>query len=181
MSKHSAGQYATLALLTGMSLVVFLIENQLPSLFLPGAKLGLANLFSLLALVLFSPAEALLVVAARTLLGALFAASPSVLLYSFTGGMAGILVSAWLLYGMPAPFSLPAVSVTAAVVHNLVQNIVFVLVTHTVQMLFYLPYLALAGVISGACVGLIAYLLVQKIPLSLYERVCKSNRTRRFS
>lgn len=166
-------RYALLAVLTGCSLVVFLIENRLPPLFFPGAKIGLANFFTLCALVLFSPREGILLVLARTILGAMFATTPTVLLYSLTGGLVSVAVSALLLYSPKAHFSLPAVSATAAVLHNLTQCCVFALITATPLVLWYFPYLALIGCLSGCCIGILAHVTLLKLPLSVYRRVCK--------
>lgn len=64
----SAKKIAVLALFTALGLIVFIIENQFPPLFVPGAKMGLANIFSLAALILYGPAEAFAVVIVRTVL-----------------------------------------------------------------------------------------------------------------
>ena len=54
--QFSAKKLAILSVLTTLGLLSFLLENLLPPLFVPGAKPGLSNLFTLLALVWFSPA-----------------------------------------------------------------------------------------------------------------------------
>ena len=48
----SARRIATLAVLTAMGLIMFMVESLFPPLFLPGAKMGLSNIFSLLTLFL---------------------------------------------------------------------------------------------------------------------------------
>ena len=92
--KITSGRIAADALFAALGLITFLIESLFPPLFIPGAKMGLSNIFSLSALVLYGPVDAFVVVAVRTLLGSLFAGNISALLYSFTGGMAAMLVSA---------------------------------------------------------------------------------------
>ena len=71
--KPTAKKIATLAIFTALSLITFIIENQFPPLFFPGAKMGLANIFSFAALIMFSPLEAFAIIAIRTGLGAIFA------------------------------------------------------------------------------------------------------------
>lgn len=161
---------ALIALFVAMSLITFLIESQFPPLFVPGAKMGLSNIFSLLTLVLYGPWEALIVVVVRTLLGALFS-SPFALLYSFTAGVLSILVSALFYRFLFPKVSLLAISVFGGVLHNCIQLIVYILISRTAEMVGYLPYLALSGVLSGTIIGLTLTLLLKKIPLSLYERV----------
>lgn len=169
-SRFSAKKIAMLALFSALGLIVFIIENQFPPLFVPGAKMGLANIFSLAALILYGPIEALVVVAVRTVLGSLFAGNVSMLLYSLTGGVISLALSAILIYIAYPRVSVLAVSVAAAVLHNIVQNAVFVLVTGTSLMFSYMPYLALIGVLSGAIVGAVVTIIFKKVPESVFVR-----------
>lgn len=160
----------TLSLFTALSLVTFIVENQLPPLFFPGAKLGLSNIFSFAALVLYGPIEAGVVVLARTLLGALVTGSVSALIYSLTAGVVAMLVASLLMLAHPK-ISLVSISVTSAVVHNLTQGMLFVAISGSAQAWSYLPYLALIGVPSGALVGAVVYLLVKHLPKSVVYSV----------
>lgn len=169
-SRFPAKKIAMLALFSALGLIVFIIENQFPPLFVPGAKMGLANIFSLAALILYGPIEALVVVAVRTVLGSLFAGNVSMLLYSLTGGVISLALSAILIYITYPRVSILAVSVAAAVLHNIVQNAVFVLVTGTSLMFSYMPYLALIGVLSGAIVGAVVTIIFKKVPESVFVR-----------
>ena len=161
---------AITALLTALGLIVFIIENQFPPMFIPGARMGLANVFSFAALIMFSPAEAFLTVCLRTELGAIFAGNVSALMYSFTGGIVSMAVSSVLMYAVFPRVSVIAVSICSAVAHNITQNTVFVVLTGTANMFVYLPYLMLLGIVSGATVGGIITLIFKKVPLSLFER-----------
>lgn len=165
-SKRRAGakKLVVLALFVALSLVVFVVENQLPPLFVPGAKLGLANIFSLAALVLYGPLEAVAVVLARTLLGSLITGTVSALVYSLAAGLTAVAVSSLLVCLCLKRVSLLAASVASAVVHNLTQNLLFVLLNGAPEMLAYLPYLALIGLPSGALVGAVVTLLIKKLP-----------------
>lgn len=160
----------TIALFVALSLIMFLIESQFPPLFVPGAKMGLSNLFSLLALFLYGPMEAFVIIVARTLLGALFS-NPFALVYSFTAGVATILLTTVLYKFVFPKISILAISVAGGVFHNLVQLIIYIFISRTSLLVFYAPYLALAGILSGSIVGLTLLLLIKKIPLSLYRRI----------
>ncbi len=177
-SGFTAKKIAVTALLAALSLVMFIVENQFPPLFVPGAKMGLANIFSLAALILYGPVEGLAVVAVRTVLGSLFAGNISMLLYSLTGGVAAMAVSAVLVYIVYPRVSLMAVSIAAAVVHNIVQNLVYVAITDTSLMLAYMPYLALIGVLSGAIVGAVVLIIFKKVPYSAFVHVAEGLRIR---
>lgn len=166
----AAKKIAVIAMLTGLSLITFLIEGLFPPIIIPGAKMGLSNIFSFTALIMFSPLEAFLVVILRTGLGAVFAGNVSALMYSFTGGIVSMAVSSVLMYAVFPRVSVIAVSICSAVAHNITQNTVFVVLTGTANMFVYLPYLMLLGIVSGATVGGIITLIFKKVPLSLFER-----------
>lgn len=169
--KFTAKKIAVLALLTGLSLITFIIESLFPTLIIPGAKPGLANVFSFAALIMYSPIEAFIVVALRTCLGAIYAGNVSALLYSFSGGIVSMAVSSVLMYLVYPRISVFAVSVAAAVAHNITQNAVFVLLSGSVLMFVNLPYLVLLGIVAGAIVGGITMLLFKGVPQNAFEKV----------
>ena len=69
--RQTGKKIAVLGILAGLGLAAFLLESLIPIPFLPGAKLGFANIFSLTALLLYGLPEALAVVLVRTVLGSL--------------------------------------------------------------------------------------------------------------
>lgn len=165
----SAKKIAVLAIFTALSLITFLIENLFPPLLLPGAKLGLSNTFSFAALVIYSPVEAFIIVGIRTLLGAVFAGNISAVMYSFTGGMVSMAVSSLLIYLVFPKLSIIAVSIVAAVFHNLTQCTVYVLITSTPSLFVYAPYLMLIGIASGAFIGGVVWIIFRRVPVSVFE------------
>ena len=178
MSKRRfpAKKLAALGVLTALGLIAFLIENLFPPLFIPGAKLGLANAFSFAALIIYSPAEAFIVVAVRTLLGAVFAGNLSQVMYSFTGGMVSLAAGSLLLYLVHPKISVTSISVISAVLHNLTQNAVFVLVSSTPLAFAYAPYLMALGALSGAFIGLTVTLLIKRIPTATFTKLISSEK-----
>lgn len=180
-AKHAAKKIAVLGILTGLSLAAFIIESLLPPLFIPGAKAGIANVFSFVALIIYSPAEAFAVVAVKSLLGAVYAGNLSSMLYSFTGGAVSMAISSVLIYFVYPKISVLAVSVAAAVTHNVTQNLVFVFITGSFLMFANLPYLALLGVLSGAAVGALTLLVFKAVPQNIFENILnKSSNTNKL-
>ena len=161
---------ALVALLTAASLIVFVVENAFPPLILPGAKLGLANLFTLLALVIFTPIDALFIFLIRAVLGNIITGNPYALLYSIPAGLIALAVSAILVRSCMDKLSIVSISVASAVIHNVVQNLVFCLTSGSTAVLSYTPYLAMLGVLSGVIVGLTAYFILRYLPKSIYEK-----------
>ena len=87
MSK-SVKHLVMLALFTTMALTIFVVEAQIPvPVPIPGVKLGLANVITLIVLVVYRPRDAFAVLVLRILLGSMFTGTPVSLLYSLTGGV----------------------------------------------------------------------------------------------
>ena len=173
--KFTARRIAYLSIMTALSLIVFLIESLFPPLFIPGAKMGLSNIFSLMTVVLFSPWEALILVVIRTIIGSFFTGGISTLIYSLTAGVVSIAITSFLYIFFKNKISLISISVAAAVTHNITQNTVYCLITNTPELFVYLPYLALAGVVAGALVGTTVVLLLKYLPLSFVLSVTEKH------
>ena len=167
-SFFSARRMATLAVLTAMSLITFMIESLFPPLFIPGAKMGLSNIFSLLALYVLGPTEAIILVVVRTTLGSVFTGNISTLMYSMTAGLVSVIVSTVLVEFVYPKVSIVAISVVAAVMHNVTQNVVFCLVSNTPEMFLYMPWLALIGVLAGVIVGFAVWFILRTVPARVF-------------
>ena len=164
----SARRVATLSVLTAMGLITFMIESLFPPLFLPGAKMGISNVFSLLTLFVMGPTEAFILVIVRTTLGSIFTGNMSTLMYSMTAGVVSVAVSAVLVEFVYPKVSIVAISVVAAVLHNLTQNLVFCLVSETPEMFAYMPWLALLGVVAGVIVGFAVWFILRAVPTKVF-------------
>lgn len=160
-----------MSVLTAMGLIMFMVESLFPPLFLPGAKMGLSNIFSMLALFTLGPVDAFIVVVIRTTLGSVFLGNVSTLLYSMSAGLVSVVVSALLVQFVYPRVSIVAISVVSAVMHNLTQNVVFCLVSNTPQMFSYMPWLALLGIVAGIIVGFAVWLILRGIPVKIFASV----------
>ncbi|HOO22455.1 MAG TPA: Gx transporter family protein [Clostridia bacterium] len=167
--KGGAKRITVLAAFTAISLVMFTVESLIPT-FIPGAKIGLSNVFTLLALFLLGPYDAVILVVVRTVLGSIIGGNLSAIMYSLTAGIVSLAVSVVLYRFAFGKVSITALSVSAAVVHNIVQTAVFCLVTGTTQWFYYLVYLVPIGIISGLCVGVITLAMIKYIPVSFFEK-----------
>ena len=171
----SARRVATLSVLTAMGLITFMIESLFPPLFLPGAKMGLSNIFSLLTLFVLGPTEAFILVLVRTTLGSMFTGNMSTLMYSMTAGVVSVAVSAILVEFVYPKVSIVAISVVSAVLHNLTQNLVFCLISNTPEMFAYMPWLALLGVVAGIIVGFAVWFILRSVPTKVFIGVADFN------
>lgn len=164
----SARRVAVLGMLTALGLIMFMVESLFPPLFLPGAKMGLSNIFSLLTLFVLGPAEALVLVIVRTTLGSMFTGNVSTLMYSLTAGLVSVVISAILVEFAYPKVSIVAISVVAAVMHNLTQNVVFCFVSNTPQMFAYMPWLGLIGIVAGIIVGFAVWFILRSVPAKVF-------------
>ena len=154
---------ALMALLTAIALTVFVIENQIPApVPIPGVKLGLANIVTLVAMKLLSRREAGAVLLVRILMGAMFAGSPSTLLFSAAGGVLAYGVMC-LTVGLFPEKLLWVVSALAGLAHNAGQLLACVLVVKTPGVLAYAPILAVSGIITGIFTGFAAQYLLRAL------------------
>lgn len=153
----STQKLTILALFTTLSLAIFLLESMLPPLVpIPGIKLGLANIITLIVLLNYSPKDAFLVSVARILLASFFAGTFISFLYSLFGtilSLGAIIVSNRLL-GKKYIF---ITSIFGAMFHNTGQIIAAILLTSTPYIIAYLPILMISGIITGIFTGLCAH------------------------
>ena len=150
--KITTRQLALCAVLTALALGLSTLENLFPVTLvipLPGVKLGLANIVTVFALYQLGPLPALCILAARCLLGSLFAGNASALLFSLLGGTLAMLV-------MLALSRLPAG-------HNIGQMAAALITLGNTAVLGYLPFLLVVSLFTGALTGFVSALLLRAI------------------
>ena len=150
------------ALLTAIALTIFLVEAQLPAAPIPGVKLGLANIVTVYAMFVLGPRDTLLILLSRIFLGAVFSGQMMTLLYSLGGGLLSYF-ALLLLRRVLGRGQLWVSSPLSAVCHNLGQLLAAAAIAKSWVVLVYLPYLVLAGLITGTLTGLCAQLVVGRL------------------
>ena len=153
---------ALMALFVAIALTIFMIESQLPPIApIPGVKLGLANLVTVFALYALGPAQAVMILLARCLLGAVFAGNMNALLFSLMGGFAAMGVM--ILLSRVRALSVYGVSIGGAAAHNCGQIAAAVLSLGNTAPLYYLPILLGVSLLTGALTGLMAACLFRAL------------------
>ena len=159
--KISTRQLALCAVLTALALGLSTLENLFPVTLvipLPGVKLGLANIVTVFALYQLGPLPALCILAARCLLGSLFAGNASALLFSLLGAMLVMLA----LSRLPG-LSVYGVSIGGAAGHNIGQMAAALITLGNTAVLGYLPFLLAVSLFTGALTGFVSALLLRAI------------------
>lgn len=141
------------AILIALALALSYAERFIPLQLvipLPGVKLGLANVVTLVSLYLLDWKQTLPIVLVRCVLGALFG-SLTGLLFSLTGGLLS-LGTMTLCKKLPI-FSVYGISVIGAAAHNIGQIMAAMVLMNSVYVSAYLPYLLLIGICTGIATG----------------------------
>ncbi len=163
-----------LALLVAMAATLHVLEGWLPvPMPVPGAKLGLANTISLLALVIFGWQEAVYIAIIRVLLGSLLGGvlfGPAFIM-SMGGALISIIIMMHIHNNYSGVFSLVGVSVAGAVAHNLAQVTIAAIIVYSPGLLWYAPYLLLFAVPTGLFTGLAVNYLFAKAPTSYWFQI----------
>lgn len=143
------------AVLVALAMIFSYVEAVLQIPFgVPGVKLGLANLVLVTGLYLLRPGEVFLISLARILLSSLLFGNGVSFLYSLAGGILSFLVMLGVKKGNK--FSVAGVSIAGGVAHNIGQILVAVWVVKNKAILYYLPVLITAGVLTGLLMGLLS-------------------------
>lgn len=152
----------TLALLTATAMILSYVESLLPSVGVPGVKLGLANIAVIFALYRLGWKSALAVSVVRVFMVTLLFGSLSALLYSLAGAGLSLVVMA--LLRRSDRFSSVGVSVAGGVAHNAGQILMAMLLLGSARVAYYYPILVISGVAGGVFTGLTAALLIRRVP-----------------
>lgn len=158
---HSSTQRVVyLGLTTGLALGLHIFEALIPmptDLLVPGFKLGLANIVGLYVIINFGIRDAIVVSILRTVLGSLMSGTfmTVTFFFSFSGGLASVIVMGLLNKYCSRYFSLMGVSLAGALTHNLAQLLVAALVIQSMGIFAYLPYMLFFALPTGALVGVV--------------------------
>lgn len=152
----STRKLTTLSLFTVLAMIIFTAESMIPPLVpLPGIKLGLANIITLVLLRNTSARNTFLVLLTRILLSSLLFGQAMSLLYSLAGGVLCFLVM-WPVNHLLQGHYLFLTSILGALFHNLAQLAVAFLLTAVPGVMAYLPFLLVSAAITGLFTGLCA-------------------------
>ena len=151
-----------IALLTTLSLILFVLEGFLPlPLPVPGAKLGLAAIVTLIALHLLPTRDAGLMLTLRILLASTLGGGVAPMLYSLAGGAASF--TAMVLLKQHTQLSIVGISAAGGFLHNMAQLLVAAAVMQTTALFSYAPVLGFIGILTGIGIGIAAQVTLQKI------------------
>lgn len=158
-----ANRIAYTALLAALALIFSYIEVLFPfNIGVPGVKLGIANLVIIVTLYHMDWRYAMGVNLLRVVVAGLLFTGVFGALYSLAGAILSMLVMA--LLKKTDLFSVTGVSIAGGVSHNLGQILVAATLVSNLKMFVYFPVLIFSGIISGAIIGIVSYLILKRLP-----------------
>lgn len=163
---------ALIATLTASAVVIGIIESFIPSIGIPGIKLGLANIVILVTLYELGIIEAIFVNVLRVVLVSLIRGT--IMSMGFVMSLTGAIFSLGIMilfYLVIRKFSIIGVSVIGAIFHVIGQILIAMIYLGTSGIVYYLPFIALSAIVTGVIVGIVSQLIIK-------TGVIKSLRTR---
>ena len=151
-----------MGILTAGAIIIAILESFIPSIGIPGIKLGLANIVILIILYEIGIVEALIVDLSRVLLVGLLRGTIASMgfLMSLTGAVMslGIMILFFLLV---KKLSIIANSVVGSLFHVMGQILIAIIFLGSGYVLFYLPIIGISAIITGVLVGIVAQLVIR--------------------
>lgn len=153
---------ATYGMLISLAFIFSYLEAVIPiPIPVPGVKLGLANLVTIVGLYTVGVKGTAAVSLIRIVLVGCTFGNLFSMVYSLAGGALSLLLM--IAFRRTKWFSQIGVSIIGGIGHNIGQISIAALVVQTAGVFYYLPFLMVAGVVAGAVVGLLGGLVTVRI------------------
>jgi len=155
-----------IALLSAYAIGLHSFESLLPTP-IPWLKLGLANIITLITLLLYGMRPALMVTLIRVIAVSLFTGTflgPAFIL-SLGGGIISTVAMGSVLFLSPGLFSVVGISIIGAFFHNISQLALayYLFIQRIEAILLIFPLIVLLGTLTGAVNGIISDMLIKSL------------------
>lgn len=152
--KMNTKKLTVLSMLLAIAFILSWIEMVLGiSTGIPGIKLGLANIIILFAVCVCGKKEGFMILICRLILNALLFGNAVSFMYSVAGGILSFLIMCIAIYILKLGYIFS--SICGGIFHNVGQLIVAFIILKNSAVIFYLPYLIIGGIVTGALNGII--------------------------
>ena len=129
---------------------------------IPGVKIGLANIAVVVALYMYGSKNAFMINIVRIIVVGLLFGNAFSMVFSAAGAIISFVVM--VLFKKTNRFSPLGVSAVGGVAHNIGQIMIAALVVDSYSVIYYMPALFIAGIITGVIIGIVSKLLIKCIP-----------------
>lgn len=156
-------KFTRLSMLLALSVALNIIETSLPLLngYIPGLRLGLANIVTLFILYQFCLKDALYIGILRVFLVGIL--RTGIFSTTFFFSLTGVLLSILFMY-LAKKFlnlSIIGVSIIGSIAHSTGQVLASIFILQMSSMFYYLPWLLLFSIPTGILVGILCKQLVK--------------------
>lgn len=153
---------AYLGVFIALALILSYVESLIPvSAGIPGVKLGLTNIVTVLMLYIATPTETFVLCVFRAVLSGFMFGSAFSIIYSLAGCILSFF--AMLLLKKTNKFKVVSISVVGGISHNIGQIIVASIVLSTYSVAYYVPVLLVAGTLTGLVIGVVSEEILLRI------------------
>ena len=162
MKKLTTKKTAQLGVYIALAMILSYVESLIPFSFgVPGIKLGLTNVVTVIMMYTYGIPGALGVAVLRAVLSGFMFGNAFSIIYS----VAGCVLSFIFMYILKKTnhFAIISVSAAGGVMHNVGQLIVAANVVKTYSVIYYAPVLIIAGVFTGIIIGIVSDEIVKRI------------------
>lgn len=157
----STQKLTRLAMFLALSLILSYLESLIPiNASIPGIKIGLANIITMYMIYCCGIKETGIIMFLRVILSGFLFSGLTTIIFGILGGMVCIIVM-WSLKKI-SMFSVMGVSMAGAVSHNAGQILAAFIVIQNAEIIYYLPYLCISGLVTGLLVGYISALVIRR-------------------
>ena len=151
------------SVMAALSLGLYALESLIPPIVpVPGVKLGLSNIITLICIYIIGRKAAFAVLLIRIFLSSLLFGQPVSLVFSLFGGILSFVVMAILIRFFDKS-NIWAISVFGAFSHNFGQIIAAVIITRELSVAYYFLFLIISSVVTGVFTGICAQAAIKKL------------------
>lgn len=162
MSKNK--RYALIIILVTNAILISFLESFIPiPIPVPGIKLGLGNIITMIAIVFLGWKDVLFIVLVRSFVVAILTRGVMMLAFSLSGGILSAIIMLLLYKKLSRFLSIKGISIAGAITHNTAQIVVASLILGQIIVLYYLPILLISAVVTGLITGSIGEMAINEI------------------
>ncbi len=162
-SRFTPKKIGIMALFVSVGIMLQYIESRILISPVPGGKLGLSNIVTIINVFMFGSGNSILISLMRAFLGTFITGGVSALPYSMAGAFLSALTLCFVKKAFYPRISMIGMSVLGACAHNLAQILMASIIIGSVHIFSYLPVLLTVAVISGTVTGYCAQVFGNRV------------------
>lgn len=165
MSKNR--RYAVIIILVVNGILISFLESFIPiPIPVPGVKLGLGNIITMIGIAFLGFKDVLFIVAVRCFVVAILTRGVMMLAFSLSGGILSAIVMAILYKKLSKVLNIRVISIAGAIAHSTTQVVIASFMLGEFVIMYYLPVLLISAVITGFITGSIGSLAIDEIRMA---------------